>query len=90
MAGSERIEVELPTELAQFVHSQVGQGALASDGDVVREAVRVMQRQAAKLAELRAMVDASTNDSRPGVTADEVEAWLDQRAQSYGARGDHA
>ena len=46
MATSERFEIELPTELAEFVHSQVGQGALASDSDVLREAVRVMQQQA--------------------------------------------
>ena len=46
MANSERFEIELPTDLAQFVHSQVGQGALATDSDVLREAVRVMQQQA--------------------------------------------
>ena len=49
MANSERFEIELPGELAQFVHSQVGQGALASDADVLREAVRVMQQQAGQV-----------------------------------------
>jgi antitoxin ParD1/3/4 len=45
MANPERFETELPPDLAQYVHSRVGHGALASDSDVLREAVR----QAAQL-----------------------------------------
>jgi len=91
MANSERFEIDLPNDLAQFVHSQVGEGALASDADVVREAVRVMQRQASKLAELRAMVKASLDDPRPSLTDDEVGEHLRQRAAALrGARGEHA
>ncbi len=46
MASSDRFKIDLPTDLAQFVRSQVGQGALATDSDVLREAVRVMRQQA--------------------------------------------
>ncbi len=49
MADPERFEIDLPAELAQFVHSQVGHNALASDSDVLREAVRqAAQREALK------------------------------------------
>jgi Arc/MetJ-type ribon-helix-helix transcriptional regulator len=45
MDNPERFETELPADLAQYGQSQVGHGALASDSDVRREAVR----QAAQL-----------------------------------------
>ena len=41
MATLERFETELPPDLAHFVHSRVGRGALASDSDVLREAMRI-------------------------------------------------
>ena len=62
MAGSERFETELPPELAQFVHSQVGRGALTSDSDVLREAVR----QAARL---EAFADATRQKIAAGVAS---------------------
>ena len=45
MANSERFETVLSPDLARYVHAQVGHGALVSDSDVLREAVR----QAAQL-----------------------------------------
>jgi antitoxin ParD1/3/4 len=89
MANSERFEVELPSDLAQFVHSQVGENALASDADVVREAVRAMQ-QASKLTTLRAMVKTSIEDPRPSLSADEVRERLAIHAKTLKTRGDHA
>jgi antitoxin ParD1/3/4 len=80
MDNSERFEIELPSDLAQFVHSQVGEGALTSEQDVVREAVRAMQRQAAKLGELRTMVNASIEDPRPSLTDEELRDRLERRA----------
>ncbi len=91
MAKFERFETELPDDLAQFVHSQVGEGALASESDVVREAVRLMQQQASKLAELRAMVRASIGDPRPSLTDEEVGERLQRRAATLrAALGEHA
>ncbi len=91
MENSERFEIELPADLAQFVHSQVGEGPLASDQDVVREAVRAMQRHAAKLSALRAMVNASIEDPRPSLTDEDLQDRLQQRAAALrGERGEHA
>ena len=89
MANSERFEVDLPSDLAQFVHAQVGENALASEADVAREAVRAMQ-QASKLAALRAMLKASIDDPRPALSADEVQAKLATHATTLDACGDHA
>ncbi len=36
----ESLKKELPAELARFVHSEVGNGALACESDVLREAAR--------------------------------------------------
>jgi putative addiction module CopG family antidote len=88
MAKSETFEIELPDDLAQFVRAQVDEGADASD--VVREALRSMQRQTVRLAELRAMVKASVEDARPPLSAAEVRAKLAQHAQTLTILGEHA
>ncbi len=62
MANPERFETELPPELAQFVHSQVGHGALASDSDVLREAVR-------QAAQLEAFQEATRKKIAAGVAS---------------------
>jgi len=73
--------ITLPADVAEQVQNRLVQGGYATDGDVLREAMRALEQQE-KLRALRAMVEASINDPGPGVTADEAEAWLDQRAQS--------
>lgn len=77
---SERFEVELPTDLAEFVHSQVGTGTMVSDADVVREAVRVLRQQTDRAAELRAMIAASIADPRTALTDEEVTDHFRRRA----------
>ena len=53
MAGSETFVVELPIDLAQFVHAQVGRGALHSEADVVREALRLAAQDDAYMDQIR-------------------------------------
>lgn len=89
MAHLEPHTITVPADVAEQVQHRIDQGRYATDGDVLREAMHALGQQE-KLHALRAMVEASINDPRPGVTADEAEAWLDQRAQAYGVRGDHA
>ncbi len=89
MAHLELLTITVPADVAEQVQSRIAQGRYATDGDVLREAMLALERQE-KLRALRVMVEASITDPRPGVTADEAEDWLDQRAQSYGVRGDHA
>ena len=87
---SKTFETELPPDLAAFVHAQVEQGVLASEADVLREGVRALQRQAWKVAEMRAMVNASINDPRPSLSAEDVAAHLDELDHGLNPRGDHA
>ncbi len=79
MANSERFEIELPTELAEFVHSQVGQGALASDADVLREAVRQAAQRDIYRDEMRQKINAGVASLRAGkgVDGDAFMASLD-------------
>ena len=79
MANSERFEIELPNDLAQFVHSQVGEGALASDADVVREAVRQAAQRDAYRDEMRQKIAAGVASLRAGkgVDGDAFMAALD-------------
>jgi antitoxin ParD1/3/4 len=70
MANSERFEIELPTDLAQFVHSQVGHGALASDADVVRDLVRQAAQRDAYHDEMRAKIAAGVASLRAGKGVD--------------------
>jgi antitoxin ParD1/3/4 len=70
MANSERFEIELPTDLAQFVHSQVGQGALASDADVVRDLVRQAAQRDAYHDEMRREIAAGVASLRAGKGVD--------------------
>jgi antitoxin ParD1/3/4 len=79
MANSERFEIEPPTELAEFVHSQVGQGALASDADVLREAVREAAQRDTYRDEMRQKINAGVASLRAGkgVDGDAFMASLD-------------
>jgi antitoxin ParD1/3/4 len=83
MADTERFEVELPAELAAYIHAKVDRDALASGSEVVREALRVMQQRDAKLDALRARVGAAIN-AGGSLTDEQVEASLEQRARDWG------
>lgn len=82
MSDFERFEVELPPDLAQFVRSQAGQGGFASDGAVVCEAVRALHRRATQLEELTRIMNASIDDPRPSIPAEEVDAHFRRRAEA--------
>lgn len=90
MADAERFELELPPDLAQFIHSQVGTGAFASDGEVVKEALRAMKRQTDQLSELRARMAASIDDPRPPMTDEAAREHFRRRAKEILARQEHA
>ena len=70
MAESERFECDLPAELARFVHSQVGRGGLASDSDVVREAVRQAAQREALQEATRKKIAAGVASLRAGKGVD--------------------
>ena len=69
-----------------FVEEQVKQGRYTSQSEVVREGLRLVEEREAKLAELRAVINASIE--RGGShSIEEVEAHLDSIAQELKAEG---
>jgi antitoxin ParD1/3/4 len=83
MQTTEKLSITLPTDMAQMVRGKVQTGAYASNSEVIREALRLMQERDGdrvhKLAWLREKIDRSLADPRPSVDADEVFARLEER-----------
>jgi len=81
MQNAEKISITLPPDMLQRLRDAVAAGEYASTSEALRDAVRAWDRQrredAERLAALRARVARSLADSRPNLTAAEVEAWLD-------------
>lgn len=76
MANTEKLSITLPRDMAQMIREKVGQGSYASNSEVIREGLRLLQEQEAlkaqKLAWMRDKIDEARNDPRPSVPADEV------------------
>jgi antitoxin ParD1/3/4 len=91
MPTTEKLSITLPRDMAEMIRGKVQTGAYASNSEVIREALRLLQEQeklkAQKLAWLREKVDRSLADPRPSVEADEVFARLEER---QGRRSDGA
>ncbi len=69
-----------------FVEEQVKQGRYTSQSEVVREGLRLVEEREAKLAELRAMINASIE--RGGShTLEELDAHLDKVSEELRAEG---
>jgi antitoxin ParD1/3/4 len=80
---SEKLSITLPKDMAEMIRGRVQAGAYASNSEVIRAALRLLQEQeelkARKLAWLREKIDRSLGDPRPSVEADEVFARLEER-----------
>lgn len=83
MQATEKLSITLPRDIAEMIRGKVRAGAYASNSEVIREALRLLQEQeglkAQKLAWLREKIDRSLADPRPSVDADEVFARLEER-----------
>lgn len=83
MQTTEKLSITLPRELAEMIRGKVQAGAYASNSEVVREALRLLQEQeglkAQKLVWLREKIDRALADPRPSIDADEVFARLEDR-----------
>lgn len=74
MRSSKPITVTLGKQ-QQSVDTRVASGAYASASEVMRAALRALDREEQAMNEvLRARIRASIDDPRPSVTADEAEA----------------
>ncbi len=79
----EKLSITLTTELAELVRNKVAAGGYASNSEVIREALRMLQEQeslnARKLDWHRGKVDESIGDPRPSRDAADTFARLEAR-----------
>jgi antitoxin ParD1/3/4 len=68
---AEKLSITLPPEMVRTIKGKVEAGAYASTSEVIREAVRVWQRQeeehSERLAAIRVRVQRALADTRPDV-----------------------
>lgn len=83
MQTTEKLSITLPRDMAEMIRGKVQAGAYASNSEVIREALRLLQEQdglkAQKLAWMREKIDRSLADPGPSIEADDVFARLEDR-----------
>ncbi|HKU97561.1 MAG TPA: type II toxin-antitoxin system ParD family antitoxin [Vineibacter sp.] len=81
MQPAEKISITLPPDMVRLIREKVESGAYASTSEVIREAMRIWQRQeeehAERIAVIRARLRRSMKDPRPDLSSEEVRAWID-------------
>ena len=90
MHNVEKLSITLPREMARIIREKVAAGEYASNSEVVREALRLLQAEEAiraeKLAALRHKINRSIAEGDPSLEADEVFERLKVRRKSATAR----
>ncbi|TGD98633.1 ribbon-helix-helix domain-containing protein [Methylobacterium nonmethylotrophicum] len=81
MQAAEKISITMTSEQLRAVRESVAAGEYASTSEVLRDAVRLWQRQrqedAERLNAIRARIRRSLDDPRPDLTGEEVQSNLD-------------
>lgn len=84
---NQKLSITLPTEMVDAINARVEAGAYGSVSDVVQAAMQALAEQdedyAARIASIRARVQASIDDPRPALTAEEVDANIDALFEKY-------
>jgi antitoxin ParD1/3/4 len=82
----EKLSITLPREMARVIREKVAAGEYASNSEVIREALRLLQAEdairAEKLAALRQKINRSIAAGGPSLEADEVFERLKVRRKS--------
>ena len=82
MQTAEKISITMTPEMLRTVRESVATGEYASASEVMRDAVRVWQRQrredAERLNALRTRIRRSLDNPRPDLTGQDVDAHLEQ------------
>ena len=81
MQTAEKVSITMTPEQLRAVRESVEAGEYASTSEVMREAVRLWQRQrqedAERLNAIRARIRRSLDDPRPALSLEEVRAHID-------------
>jgi antitoxin ParD1/3/4 len=80
MQNAEKISITMTPEMLHVIRASVVSGEYASTSEVLRDAVRIWQREreehSARLAAIRARIAASVDDTRPTLGASQVQERL--------------
>ncbi|AWI89617.1 type II toxin-antitoxin system ParD family antitoxin [Methylobacterium sp. DM1] len=95
MQSAEKISITMTPEQLRAVRESVAAGEYASTSEVLRDAVRLWQRQrqedAERLNVIRARIRRSLDDPRPELTGEEVRAHIEAlHAETLKAHRDEA
>ena len=78
MSAAEKISITLTPEMNRIIKQRVAAGDFASSSELIREALRVWQRQQdeheERLSAIRARIQKSIDDPRPSLSLDEARA----------------
>jgi antitoxin ParD1/3/4 len=81
MDQAEKISITITSDMLRKIRESVESGEYASTSEVLRDAVRVWQRQrredAERLAAIRARIRQSLDDPQPDLSMEEVDARLE-------------
>jgi len=80
LGKAETLSVTLTPEMVKAVEESVAAGEFATTSDVLRDAMRVWQREreehAERLASIKARINASIDDPRPRIPIEDVQRML--------------
>lgn len=83
MSAAEKISITLTSEMNRLIKQRVEAGDFASSSELIREALRVWQKQEeehrVRIAKIRARIKSSMDDPRPSLPTEEVR----ERLRSY-------
>lgn len=81
MQPAEKVSITLPPDMLRLIREKVESGAYASTSEVIREVMRIWQRQeeehAERIVSIRARLRKSMNDPGPDLSSEEVRKWID-------------
>ncbi|MCR9122483.1 MAG: type II toxin-antitoxin system ParD family antitoxin [Phyllobacteriaceae bacterium] len=82
---AEKLSVTITAPMAERIRAEVEAGHYGSTSEVIREALRLWEKQQQELDLLRARVKASIEDPRPRVPIKEAFERIRKRAEEYKA-----
>ena len=80
------MQIALTEPQEDFVKQAVGEGRYASEGEVIDSGLRLLQERDRRVAELRAMINASI-EAGGSFTAEEMDADMEQQCKELLAEG---
>jgi antitoxin ParD1/3/4 len=83
---AEKLSVTITAPMAERIRAEVEAGHYGSTSEVIREALRLWEKQQQELDLLRARVKASIEDPRPRVPIKEAFEQIREHADAYKAK----